>query len=32
MLRPKIVSREEWIEARKRLLVREMAFTRLRDH
>ena len=31
MLQPKIVSREEWIEARKRLLAKEKAFTRLRD-
>ena len=29
MLQPKIVSREEWIEARKRLLAKEKAFTRL---
>lgn len=28
----KIVSRSEWIEARKRLLVKEKEFTRLRDH
>ena len=31
MLQPKIVSREEWIQARKRLLAKEKAFTRLRD-
>lgn len=28
---PKIASREEWIEARKELLAKEKAFTRLRD-
>ena len=26
-----VVSREEWLAARKRLLAREKAFTRLRD-
>ncbi len=31
-LNHKIVSRSEWIEARKRLLVKEKEFTRLRDH
>jgi predicted dithiol-disulfide oxidoreductase (DUF899 family) len=31
MTNHKIVSREEWIEARKKLLVKEKEFTRLRD-
>jgi predicted dithiol-disulfide oxidoreductase (DUF899 family) len=32
MQAPKIVSREEWLEARKALLREEKDFTRLRDH
>ena len=28
----RVVSRDEWIEARKQLLAKEKDFTRLRDH
>jgi predicted dithiol-disulfide oxidoreductase (DUF899 family) len=31
MVKHKVVSRDEWIEARKQLLVKEKEFTRLRD-
>jgi predicted dithiol-disulfide oxidoreductase (DUF899 family) len=31
MKRPKMVSRDEWTTARKRLLVKEKAFNRQRD-
>jgi predicted dithiol-disulfide oxidoreductase (DUF899 family) len=32
MQRPKIASREEWLEARRELLAKEKALTRLHDH
>jgi predicted dithiol-disulfide oxidoreductase (DUF899 family) len=31
MEKPKIVSHEEWLDARKALLAKEKEFTRLRD-